>query len=135
MPPDRSKSGRLTLEPVTVHGMGNKPRKGPGSFLSSENFYNITRNFSFIGIMALGQTVVIATGGIDLSVGSIMGLTAVCCGLTLEAGYPWWAAVIVGLFSGFFAGLVNGVVVVENAQHTGATPGMVLRRAADGSVG
>jgi N-acyl-D-amino-acid deacylase len=31
--------------------------------------------------------------------------------------------------------LVNGVVVVKNAQHTGATPGMVLRRAADGSVG
>jgi N-acyl-D-aspartate/D-glutamate deacylase len=31
--------------------------------------------------------------------------------------------------------LVNGVVVVENAQHTGATPGMVLRRASDGSVG
>src|SRR5436190_20050966 len=73
----------------------------PASFATAENFYNITRNFSFIGIMALGMTVVIATGGIDLSVGSIMGLTAVCCGLTLEAGYPWWAAAIVGLFAGF----------------------------------
>ncbi len=65
----------------------------PESFATSDNFYNITRNFSFIGIMALGMTVVIATGGIDLSVGSIMGLTAVCCGLTLTAGYPWWAAI------------------------------------------
>ena len=55
------------------------------------NFFNITRNFSFIGIMALGMTAVIATGGIDLSVGSIMGLTAVASGLTLEAGYPAWA--------------------------------------------
>ena len=41
----------------------------PASFATPENFYNITRNFSFIGIMALGMTAVIATGGIDLSVG------------------------------------------------------------------
>ena len=60
----------------------------PASFATSENFYNITRNFSFIGIMALGMTAVIATGGIDLSVGSIMGLTAVASGLTLTGGYP-----------------------------------------------
>jgi ribose transport system permease protein len=79
----------------------------PASFATPENFYNITRNFSFIGIMALGMTVVIATGGIDLSVGSIMGLTAVACGLTLEAGYPWWAAVAIGLFAGFAAGLMS----------------------------
>ena len=65
----------------------------PASFASTENFFNITRNFSFIGIMALGMTAVIATGGIDLSVGSIMGLTAVASGLTLEAGYPAWLAV------------------------------------------
>ena len=83
----------------------------PASFATSENFYNITRNFSFIGIMALGQSVVIATGGIDLSVGSIMGLTAVASGLTLTSGYPWWAAVLVGLSAGGFAGLVNGLVI------------------------
>ena len=83
----------------------------PASFATSDNFYNITRNFSFIGIMALGQTVVIATGGIDLSVGSIMGLTAVASGLTLTAGYPWWAAVLVGLSAGFVTGLINGLVI------------------------
>src|ERR1700693_5593848 len=81
----------------------------PESFGTTENFFNITRNFSFIGIMALGMTAVIATGGIDLSVGSIMGLTAVACGLTLEAGYPWWAAVVVGLGAGAVVGLINGV--------------------------
>ena len=48
----------------------------PQAFASSENFYNITRNFAFIGIMALGMTTVIVTGGIDLSVGSVMGLAA-----------------------------------------------------------
>ncbi len=83
----------------------------PASFATSENFYNITRNFSFIGIMALGMTAVIATGGIDLSVGSTMGLTAVACGLILEAGYPWWAAVVVGLAAGGVVGLINGVIV------------------------
>src|SRR4051812_10898589 len=61
-------------------------------FATEDNFYNITRNFAFIGIMALGLTAVIITGGIDLSVGSIMGLVAVAAGLTLEAQYPWWAA-------------------------------------------
>jgi ribose transport system permease protein len=83
----------------------------PASFATPENFYNITRNFSFIGIMALGMSVVIATGGIDLSVGSIMGLTAVSCGLVLEAGYPWWAGVLVGLFAGLATGLINGLVI------------------------
>jgi ribose transport system permease protein len=83
----------------------------PASFATPENFYNITRNFSFIGIMALGMTAVIATGGIDLSVGSIMGLVAVSCGLTLEGGYSAWVAVIVGLLAGGVTGLINGVII------------------------
>jgi len=83
----------------------------PASFATTENFYNITRNFSFIGVMALGMTAVIATGGIDLSVGSIMGFTAVASGLTLEAGYPAWAAIIVGLAAGGITGLVNGLII------------------------
>ena len=83
----------------------------PASFATPDNFYNTTRNFSFIGIMALGMTAVIATGGIDLSVGSIMGLTAVSCGLVLEAGYPAWAAVIVGLLAGGAVGLINGLII------------------------
>ena len=83
----------------------------PASFATTENFFNITRNFSFIGIMALGMTAVIATGGIDLSVGSIMGLTAVASGLMLEAGYPAWLAVLVGLAAGGVTGLINGVII------------------------
>ena len=49
----------------------------PAAFASADNFFNITRNFAFIGIMALGMTAVILTGGIDLSVGSIMGFVGV----------------------------------------------------------
>jgi len=83
----------------------------PAAFASAENFYNITRNFAFIGIMALGMTAVILTGGIDLSVGSIMGVVGVVCGLVLQDQQHWLLAVIAGLATGAIAGAVNGVLV------------------------
>jgi ribose transport system permease protein len=46
-------------------------------FRDIQNLTNITRNFSFVGIVAMGMTLVILTGGIDLSVGSVWGMTAV----------------------------------------------------------
>ena len=85
----------------------------PDSFATFDNFFNITRNFSFIGIMALGMTAVIATGGIDLSVGSIMGLVAVVpAGSILHVraipgGWPCW---VVSWRAGLPAS-VNGVLV------------------------
>ena len=83
----------------------------PASFATFGNFFDIARSFSFIGIMALGMVAVIATGGIDLSVGSVMGLVAVVCGLVLQAGNPWWLTVLAGLAAGGAVGLINGVLV------------------------
>lgn len=83
----------------------------PDAFATAENFYNISRNFAFIGIMAVGMVTVIITGGIDLSVGSLMGLVGVACGIVLEAGYPWYAAVAAGLAAGLAAGAVNGWLI------------------------
>src|SRR5215467_1409641 len=83
----------------------------PQAFASTENFYNITRNFAFIGIMALGMTVVIVTGGIDLSVGSVMGLAAIAAGLVLQDAGPWWLAMGAGLATGVVTGAVNGVLI------------------------
>ncbi|HEY0421170.1 MAG TPA: ABC transporter permease, partial [Acetobacteraceae bacterium] len=83
----------------------------PDAFATADNFYNITRNFAFIGIMAVGMTAVMLTGGIDLSVGSIMGLTGVVCGLLLEAGQHWLPAMAAGLAVGAVAGAVNGWLV------------------------
>ncbi|MGH6944858.1 MAG: ABC transporter permease [Geminicoccaceae bacterium] len=83
----------------------------PRAFPSADNFYNITRNFAFIGIMALGMTAVILTGGIDLSVGSIMGLVGVATGLVLQAGYPASVAILVGLITGALTGAVNGGLI------------------------
>jgi ribose transport system permease protein len=83
----------------------------PHAFASTANFYNITRNFAFIGIMAIGMVAVIITGGIDLSVGSVMGLVGVVSGLLLEGNYPWWIALLGGLATGAIAGAVNGVLI------------------------
>src|SRR5689334_3148643 len=83
----------------------------PDAFASADNFYNITRNFAFIGIMAVGMTAVILTGGIDLSVGSLMGLVGVVCGLLLQDGNHWAVAVLAGLATGALAGAVNGLLI------------------------
>lgn len=80
-------------------------------FASYENIYNTTRNFAFIGIMALGQTVVIITGGIDLAVGSIMGLVGVVFGLLMTAGYSFWFSSAVALIVAMAAGAINGYLI------------------------
>ena len=76
--------------------------------------------------MALGMTPVIITGGIDLSVGSVMGLVAIVCGIVLlkqpidympdwwnDAAWThtWWMAVLMGLAAGALVGWVNGVLI------------------------
>ena len=81
------------------------------AFASKANFYNVTRNFAFIGIMAIGMVAVIITGGIDLSVGSIMGLVGVVCGVLLQAHFHWSVALTAGLLAGMFTGMINGALI------------------------
>ena len=57
------------------------------SFATSKNLYNITRNVTFVAIIALGMTLVIITGGIDLSVGSVLCLCSMVLGVVMHAGY------------------------------------------------
>ncbi len=80
-------------------------------FGTVDNAANVTRNFAPFGIMALGMTVVIITGGIDLSVGSIMGLVAIVAGLFLTWEYPWYVAFFMSLLAGLACGAVNGFFV------------------------
>ncbi len=80
-------------------------------FASADNIFNISRNFAFIGLVALGQTAVIATGGIDLSVGSVMGLSGIVTGLVLGSGQPLVLAAAAGLGCAFLCGLTNGALV------------------------
>ncbi|HET6303137.1 MAG TPA: substrate-binding domain-containing protein, partial [Myxococcota bacterium] len=81
------------------------------AFATPENLFNVTRNFAFIGIVALGQSVVILTSGIDLSVGSVMGLAGIVAGLALEAGQPLWLGAGAGLAVGLACGATNGGLV------------------------
>ncbi|MYB19797.1 MAG: ABC transporter permease [Holophagales bacterium] len=80
-------------------------------FASADNIFNVSRNFAFIGLIALGQTAVIATGGIDLSVGSVMGLAGIVTGLVLGSGQPLVLAAAAGLGCALLCGLVNGTLV------------------------
>ncbi|MEO5619317.1 MAG: ABC transporter permease, partial [Cypionkella sp.] len=57
------------------------------SFATSKNLYNITRNVTFTAIIALGMTLVIITGGIDLSVGSVLCLCSMILAVVMHAGY------------------------------------------------
>jgi ribose transport system permease protein len=80
-------------------------------FLTERNLFNVTRNFAFVGIMALGMTAVIITGGIDLSVGSVMGLAGVITGVMMESGHGIWVGAAAGLAAAALIGFVNGTLI------------------------
>jgi ribose transport system permease protein len=81
------------------------------TFATQNNLFNVTRNFAFVGIIALGMTAVIITGGIDLSVGSVVCLAGIVLGVVMNAGYPIWAGVGAALLTSLAIGAVNGVLI------------------------
>lgn len=83
------------------------------AFLSVNNVLNILRQVSIVGICAVGMTFVILTGGIDLSVGSILGVGAVVGALLLSQGTPIWLAVLAVIVVGAAAGALNGFFISE----------------------
>jgi ribose transport system permease protein len=83
------------------------------AFRTYDNIYNVSRNFAFIAIMALGEMLVIITGGIDISVGSIMGLVGIVTGIVLQAGFHLWWGIAAGLLMAILCGLINGWVVAH----------------------
>jgi ribose transport system permease protein len=80
-------------------------------FLTPGNIFNVFRNFAFVGIIALGMTAVIITGGIDLSVGSVLCLTGMVTGMMMHADYSIWVAVPAGLAAAAFTGATSGVLI------------------------
>ncbi|NLT98696.1 MAG: ABC transporter permease, partial [Christensenellaceae bacterium] len=98
-----------------------------GNFFKISNFVNIIKQSSVLGIMAIGQTLVILTGGIDLSVGSMMALS----GCAMAVANTQWGispvpAVIIGIVMGMVAGLINGLVITKGRiQAFIATLGML----------
>jgi ribose transport system permease protein len=72
----------------------------------------VIRQTTVITIMAIGMTVVIASGGIDLSVGSMVGLTGVCGAMLISAHYPTVVALLGAILVGLLCGTVNGAAVI-----------------------
>lgn len=81
------------------------------AFMTERNMFNITRNFAFFGIMALGMSAVICTAGIDLSVGSLLGLCAITLGLTMQAGFGIEVGFIVCMLTAAIVGFINGFLI------------------------
>lgn len=82
------------------------------SYRQFDNFAGIFAQSAVLAIMALGTTIVLISGGLDLSVGSILALSAVVAGRILSGGDPVWMAVLAGVGAGAFIGLINGITVV-----------------------
>lgn len=80
-------------------------------FMTSKNIINIIRQISINGIIAVGMTFVILTGGIDLSVGSVVAITSVIVGSMLQGGSNWLVACIVVLLISLVFGAFNGFMI------------------------
>ncbi len=81
-------------------------------FLTFDNVIGILLSTTVNGVLALGATFVIITGGIDLSVGTVMTLSAVATGVLIsEWGWPILLGLLGGIATGAFAGLLNGVTI------------------------
>ncbi len=90
-------------------------------FLTPSNLLNVVRQSSIIGIMAVGVTFVILSGGIDLSVGSILAVSGMIAAGSMQNGGSMFVAILIGLAVGIVAGLINGLLVTR----AGITPFVV----------
>ncbi|OJF99850.1 sugar ABC transporter permease [Rhizobium sp. 58] len=81
------------------------------TFATDRNLFNVSRNFAFVGIIALGMTAVIASGGIDLSVGSTLVISAMTVAVLMSAGMPFWVGIPAALLVAALVGVVNGLLI------------------------
>src|SRR5882672_9082528 len=81
------------------------------AFATSKNLYNITRNITFVAIIALGMTFVIITGGIDLSVGSVLCLSSMVLAVTMHAGYSIEIGILASIATALAIGAFNGILI------------------------
>ncbi|MDT1062258.1 ABC transporter permease [Paracoccus sp. CPCC 101403] len=81
------------------------------TFATPRNLFNVTRNFAFVAIMAVGMTTVISSGGIDLSVGSSVVLSAVVIGVAMSSGLSFWVSALLAIGAALLVGLINGLLI------------------------
>ena len=83
------------------------------TFLTATNIFNILRAFSWIAITAFGECLVIITGGVDLSVGSVMALSGLIGAMLIAAGLSVPIGIVGGLATGAAVGVANGVMITK----------------------
>ncbi|PRD43178.1 ribose ABC transporter permease [Phyllobacterium phragmitis] len=100
---------------------------GNAAFLSVNNGLTVLLQTSVIGVLGIGMTMVIITGGIDLSVGSVLALSGTVTGMLVKAGMPVPAGMAAGVAVGALCGLANGLVITKmRITPFVATLGMML---------
>jgi len=83
------------------------------AFLTVDNALTVALQVTSIAILGIGATCVIITGGIDLSVGSILALAGVSAALSVKAGLPVWLGMAIGIVVGALCGGANGLLVTR----------------------
>lgn len=83
------------------------------AFLSGDNLLNILRQITLVTILAVGQTFVITSGGIDLSVGYNMALSSIVMAVALKAGLPTGLCICICITLGTFIGVINGLMITK----------------------
>jgi ribose transport system permease protein len=81
------------------------------------NFQNVVSQIAPLGIVTMGQAILLISAGLDLSVGYNMAFASICTGLLLERGYPLWLAILAGVGAATAVGFVNGLLVAQNRAH------------------
>jgi len=82
-----------------------------GKFFDTANIVNILEANSFRMLLAVGMMLVIASGAIDLSIGSVLSLSAMVLAVSLQAGLPVWLCIVLGLLAGTIMGIINGTII------------------------
>jgi ribose/xylose/arabinose/galactoside ABC-type transport system permease subunit len=89
-------------------------------FLSVVNITNLLRQTAIIGVLAIGMTFVVLSGGIDLSVGSVLAFSSVIASKLMVSGLPIWLAILIALLGGALIGGIMGAII-----HYGNVPAFI----------
>jgi len=94
----------------------------PGRYLSAFNLRIVLSQTVIVALGAIGMTMIIVSGGIDLSVGASIALTGVICATCLQAGWPPALAVLAAVLAGGVVGFINGAMITADSSATKDQP-------------
>jgi ribose transport system permease protein len=96
---------------VLFFAVADQFQEDGGNFLTQRNFRSIAAQTAMVAVAALGMTVIIISGGIDLSAGTALALSATVLAWCLKHDYPVALALLCGIGAGCLSGLINGVLI------------------------